>query len=194
MSALVSEPVFDAARAGDVAALERLLDSSQPSLRRYAQRSCLISDVDDAVQEVLWILSRYVHRLRSAAALTTFLFRVMRRECRRLARKSLRVDLWDEARTDAIMARFPPPLLRLEIAAAIQSLPEPYRAVIVLRDFEELTISELAERLEISRAAVKSRLHRARELVREYLCDQCDAGPRSLPEESAEREPDEQQR
>jgi RNA polymerase sigma factor (sigma-70 family) len=95
----------------------------------------------------------------------------MRRECRRLARKSLGVDLWDEARTDAIMARWSPPLLRLEIAAAIQSLPEQYRAVLVLRDFEELTISELAQRLELSRPAVKSRLHRARELVREYLCD-----------------------
>jgi RNA polymerase sigma factor (sigma-70 family) len=52
-------------------------------------------------------------------------------------------------------------------------LPEHYREVLVLRDFEELTISELAARLTLTRAAVKSRLHRARELVREYLCDQC---------------------
>ena len=179
---------------GDVAAIGRLLELSQPSLRRYAQRSCLLSDVDDAVQEVLWILSRHVRRLRSAAALTTFLFRVMRRECRRLARKSLRIDLWDEARTDAVVARFSPPLLRLEIATAVQSLPEHYRAVLVLRDFEELTISELAERLAISRAAVKCRLRRARELVREYLCDQCESSTRSPAEDRAEREPHEHDR
>jgi RNA polymerase sigma-70 factor (ECF subfamily) len=55
--------------------------------------------------------------------------------------------------------------------AAIQSLPEHYRDVLVLRDFEELTISELAARLDLTRAGVYCRLHRARELVREYLCD-----------------------
>jgi RNA polymerase sigma factor (sigma-70 family) len=173
VSALVSEPLFDAARMGDLAAIDRLLELTQPSLRRYAQRNCLITDVDDAVQEVMLVLSRYVGKIRSAAALARFLFQVMRRECRRMARKSLGIDLWDEARTDAIVARLPPPELRLEIVAAIQSLPEHYREVLVLRDFEELTISELASRLELTRAAVKSRLHRARELVREYLCDQC---------------------
>jgi RNA polymerase sigma factor (sigma-70 family) len=172
VSALISQNLFDAARTGDLTAIDRLLELTQPSLRRYAQRSCLISDVDDAVQEVLLVLSRYVGRVRSAASLARFLFQVMRRECRRLARKSLRIDLWDEARTEAIVARLPPPELRLEIVAAIQSLPEHYRDVLVLRDFEELTISELAARLELTRAAVKSRLHRARELVREYLCDQ----------------------
>jgi RNA polymerase sigma factor (sigma-70 family) len=173
VSALVSEPLFDAARLGDLAAIDRLLELTQPSLRRYAQRNCLISDVDDAVQEVMLILSRYVGKIRSAASLARFLFQVMRRECRRMARKSLGIDLWDEARTDAVLARLPPPELRLEIVAAIQSLPEHYREVLVLRDFEELTISELASRLELTRASVKSRLHRARELVREYLCDQC---------------------
>jgi RNA polymerase sigma factor (sigma-70 family) len=173
VSALVSEPLFDAARMGDLAAIDRLLELTQPSLRRYAQRNCLITDVDDAVQEVMLVLSRYVGKIRSAASLARFLFQVMRRECRRMARKSLGIDLWDEARTDAIVARLPPPELRLEIVAAIQSLPEHYREVLVLRDFEELTISELASRLELTRAAVKSRLHRARELVREYLCDQC---------------------
>jgi DNA-directed RNA polymerase specialized sigma24 family protein len=41
--------------------------------------------------------------------------------------------------------------------------------VLVLRDFEGLTIGELAERLETSTAAIKGRLHRARELTRDYL-------------------------
>jgi DNA-directed RNA polymerase specialized sigma24 family protein len=41
--------------------------------------------------------------------------------------------------------------------------------VILLRDFEELTIGEIASRLALTPAAVKSRLHRARSLAREYL-------------------------
>jgi len=169
MRAAAIAPIFERARAGDTEALSELLEQTQPDLRRYAQRSCLISDVDDAVQETLWILSRYVDRVKSELGLSRWLFRVMRRECRRLARKSLSLDLWDEARTDQIMARSPQPQLRLEIARAIESLPEHYRQVLVRRDFEELTIAELAEALELSPANVKSRLHRARELVREYL-------------------------
>ena len=82
------------------------------------------------------------------------------------------LDLWDEARTDQILARLPPALLRLELARAIDSLPEHYRQVLLLRDFEELTIGELSQALEITPANVKSRLHRARELVREYLVAQ----------------------
>ena len=50
------QPLLDAARAGDVSAIERLLAVCQPDIRRYAQRNCLISDVDDAVQESLLVL------------------------------------------------------------------------------------------------------------------------------------------
>jgi DNA-directed RNA polymerase specialized sigma24 family protein len=41
--------------------------------------------------------------------------------------------------------------------------------VLVLRDLEELTIGEVAMRLSLSREATKSRLHRARAMIREYL-------------------------
>jgi len=42
---------------------------------------------------------------------------------------------------------------------------------VLLRDFEELTIAEIATRLGEPPGAIKSRLHRARELVREYMLD-----------------------
>ena len=59
--------------------------------------------------------------------------------------------------------------LRIDLARAIQSLPEHYRAVLLLRDVEELTIDEIAARLTLTREAAKARLHRARRLVRDYL-------------------------
>jgi RNA polymerase sigma factor (sigma-70 family) len=52
---------------------------------------------------------------------------------------------------------------------APESLPPDYREILLLRDFEELTIGEIAQRLGITPAAAKSRLHRARTLAREYL-------------------------
>lgn len=45
----------------------------------------------------------------------------------------------------------------------------PKKTSVLLRDFEELTIAEIAERLDEQPGAIKSRLHRARELVREYM-------------------------
>lgn len=59
--------------------------------------------------------------------------------------------------------------LRIDLAAALESLPAHYLEVVLLRDFEDLTISEIAERLDEQSGAIKSRLHRARELVREYM-------------------------
>ena len=161
--------LIEAARSGTPSALERLLVQCQPELRRYAQRSCLISDVDDAVQEALMIASRYLSSLRHARAWSRWMFRIVRRECHRMARVSLRRDLWGDGAVDALVATRSEDELRLDLTAALESLPRQYRDVLVLRDFEGLTIGEMAERLETSTAAIKGRLHRARELTREYL-------------------------
>jgi RNA polymerase sigma factor (sigma-70 family) len=162
-------PMLDAARGGDPAALEQLLRLCQPDIRRYAQRHCLISDVDDAVQEALWILSRKLGSLKALAALSGWLFKVVQRECRRLGRKAFRFDPYEEEKLEQWLATHSSDALRVELIQALESLPAPYREVILLRDFEELTIGELAERLGLTAAAAKSRLHRARQLAREYL-------------------------
>jgi RNA polymerase sigma factor (sigma-70 family) len=161
--------LIEAARSGAPAALERLLVAARPDLRRYAQKSCFVSDVDDAVQESLLVLSRYVTSLRHARAWSRWMFRIVRRHCHRLARLALRQDLWDDERVETMLARRTEHELRLDLAAALESLPAPHLRVIVLRDFESLTVAEMARRLKITPAAVKGRLHRGRELVREYL-------------------------
>jgi RNA polymerase sigma-70 factor (ECF subfamily) len=58
---------------------------------------------------------------------------------------------------------------RPDLTNAIQSLPEHYRQIVLLRDVDVLTIDEIAQSLSLSREAVKGRLHRARGLIREYL-------------------------
>ncbi|HEX2009601.1 MAG TPA: sigma-70 family RNA polymerase sigma factor [Roseateles sp.] len=162
-------PVLEAAHGGDARAMEQLLRLCRPDVRRYAQRHCLISDVDDAVQEALLLLARRLHGLRAVAAFSGWLLRVVQRECRRLGRKALAYDPYDEEKLEHWLAAHDDDSLRLELSHALQSLPAHYREVILLRDFEELAIAEIAARLGLTVAAVKSRLHRARELAREYL-------------------------
>lgn len=162
-------PLLEAAHVGDPAALDRLLRVCQPDIRRYAQRHCMISDVDDAVQEALMILSRRLESIRSLAAFSGWLFKVVQRECRRLGRNTLRYDPYDEEKLENWLAVHSNDTLRLELVRALEALPEHYRDIILMRDFNELTIAEMAQELKMTPAAVKSRLHRARELTREYL-------------------------
>ncbi|HQT27248.1 MAG TPA: sigma-70 family RNA polymerase sigma factor, partial [Burkholderiales bacterium] len=107
--------------------------------------------------------------LRAVAAFSSWLFRIVRRECRRLEKKLFGFDSIED---DALIESAPIETLRFEVVQALESMPAHYREVVVLRDIEELTIGEMASRLGMSAAAVKSRLHRARLLLREYLLEE----------------------
>ena len=158
-----------AAQTGDPVAIEGLLAACQTDARRYARRHCQASDVDDAVQESLLVVARRVRGLQAAAAFSSWLFTVIRRECLRLQRAMFRHDPLDEEVIERQIAARSDDALRIDLANALESLPAHYREVVLLRDFEELTIAEIAERFDEPTGAVKSRLHRARLLVREYL-------------------------
>lgn len=162
-------PLLEAARLGDAAALEGLLRICQPDVRRYAFRHCLMSDVDDAVQETLLIVARRLASLRAVAAFSGWLFQIVRRECRRLERRLFRLDPYDEEKMETWLATSSDETVRLDLISALESLPAHYREVILLRDFHGLTIREIATQMRLTTPATKSRLHRARQLMREYL-------------------------
>ncbi|WP_374336168.1 RNA polymerase sigma factor [Leeia sp.] len=161
--------LVQAAQTGDPAAISQLLAQCQPDVRRYARRHCHASDVDDAVQESLLTLSRKLGGLKAAIAFTAWLSTVIKRHCMKLARITLRLNPLDEEAIAQQLTSRTDISLRIDLTHALESLPEHYRAVILLRDFEALTIAEIAAQLRESPGAIKSRLHRARELIREYL-------------------------
>jgi RNA polymerase sigma-70 factor (ECF subfamily) len=167
----IRERLAKEAIAGDREALVRLIEIVQPDVRRFARAQCQSSDAEDAVQEALWQLYRRVGMLRTARALPAWLFTVIRRECLRLARAAFRHQLSGSTFDESRLAKHSPAELRIDVAAAIDSLPANYRQIVVLRDFEERTIDQIGAALHLSREAVKGRLHRARALLREYLLD-----------------------
>ena len=65
--------------------------------------------------------------------------------------------------------------MRIVLEAAVDSLPETYRSVFLLREVEEMSTAETAECLELSEEAVKVRLHRARVLLRKHIYAQTGA-------------------
>lgn len=158
------------ARRGEAAAMEALLRHTQPDARRFARRFCATAeDAEDAVQVALWQVHRRLGSLRDTAALAGWVFRIVTRACLRLLRLRGREAALEETAMERLVAETPEPALRQDIVRAMTALPEPYRAILILRDVEEMTAPEAADLLGISVPAAKSRLHRARALLREAL-------------------------
>jgi RNA polymerase sigma factor (sigma-70 family) len=148
--------LIEAARGGDADALGSLIVAAQPDIRRYAARNCHAADIDDAVQETLLLLYRRVGALRAVTSFSAWLFAVARRACLRLLRRSAGIA---EAPADDVemrLSHLAPEDIRIDPCRAIQSLPDHYREVILLRDIEELSIDEIAGVLALTRESVKA--------------------------------------
>ncbi len=167
----VDATTLSAARAGDPVAMNALLAGLRPDIRRYAAYQCgRATAIDDVVQETLIIVNRRIGSINNLAAFGAWLAKVVTRLCLLPALQLIRAtESLVHIENSVDFSTRPTDELRIDVARAIESLPEQYRVVIVMRDFEELTIGEMAEKPVLTREATKSRLHRARAMVREYL-------------------------
>lgn len=114
--------LLEAARGGNQDAILSLLAIAQPDIRRYAAQACRVSDdINDAVQEALWVLYRRIGTLRTITAFSRWLFAIVRRECLKLAQKVLKgkVDIKDIENAQQFSFR-PQFELRIDLARAIQ--------------------------------------------------------------------------
>jgi RNA polymerase sigma factor (sigma-70 family) len=172
----MKDALFEGARAGDPAALEELMRERRAQVIRYAMRLCISpADAEEATQEALLALARYVGALREVAALSTWLFAAVRTHCTRLARRSLRYVLaGDRSEPLAIEGKTPEEQLvdrqlRQRLSVILAELDPALREVLVRRDILGQSAREAADALGISVAALKSRLHRARAEAKQRL-------------------------
>ncbi|AUX44682.1 RNA polymerase sigma24 factor [Sorangium cellulosum] len=172
------DTVLAAAARGDDGALELLVRAYHDRVYRFGLRVCRDAfDADDAVQEAFTKLARRPDVAGDPGVLS-WLMTVVRNLCLRMlrpfarerARLGVRVD---DADADAAPSAELDPQAALErwrlvraVHEAIAGLEPPYREVLVLRDVEGLTGEEVCATLGLSEAAMKSRLHRARQAVR----------------------------
>lgn len=176
------EPLHDVEVVDDV--LRGDLDAFEQLMRRHNQRvfrttRAILKDDDeaqDAAQQA-WIAAyRHLGTWQRRSAFSTWLVRIAVNEASRRRRAPERshlrvVDaLGDaEAQTASPEANVARTHLRKILEEAIDCLPDSMRAVLVLRDLEELSAKETAESLGLSDEAVRVRLHRARRLLRGHL-------------------------
>lgn len=172
MGTLSSLELVEAACRGDVEAIEQLLLQYHPTLTRFARNYCATpQDVEDAVQEALWIAYQKIGTLRTAAAFVSWLFRIVRHQCYRLLRIKQREYGADETCTLDDVEANPESYacLKHDIVTALAGLPLHYREILLMRDVEGLTTPEVAVSLNLTIETVKSRLHRARKMLRQML-------------------------
>jgi RNA polymerase sigma-70 factor (ECF subfamily) len=144
------------------------------------------ADAEDIVQEAVLKAFKGLHSFRQEAKFSTWLIQITLNEAKMRLRKDRRhlyesldegqcsedgdyvpKDLadWREIPSEALEQKE----LREALIKALNSLPEKYRTVFVLRDVQKLTIAETVQALGISEASVKTRLSRARLKMRDTL-------------------------
>lgn len=171
------EELVRRAKNGDQTALEQLLTSIAPSIQRFGMRMCKDKpDSDDVLQDTLMTVLQHLSEFEGRSSFSSWVFALTRSACTRRRRglknqSGVELDLATELRQDG-----PTPEQGAEgrqlsrmLTEALDALPVDYREVILLRDIESLTAPEAAEALGISVDALKSRLHRARQALRDAL-------------------------
>ncbi|HME71402.1 MAG TPA: sigma-70 family RNA polymerase sigma factor [Myxococcota bacterium] len=183
--------LLDRLRAGDEEAYEELVRANGGRMLAVARR--LLSSEEDArdvVQDAFLLAFRALPQFEGGCRLSTWLHRIvvnaalMKLRSRRRHPEGSIEELLPRFETDGhrIPGDVPerdPEDVKLErdqlsqvVRGCIAQLPERYRTVLVLRDIEELSTEEACELLGLSRDAVKTRLHRARQALRSHLQDE----------------------
>jgi len=181
-------PCGQSGELSDLAIIERVLNGDLSAyeliMRRYNQRLFRIArgmlgadyEAEDVVQEAYVSAWKHLADFKGNAKFATWLTRILVNAASARRRKKSRIQLADDIIPMYSKTPDENPLSQASraeaqvlLGQAVDSLPEKMRTVFVMRLVEGLSVEETADGLGISCANVKTRLHRARALVREAL-------------------------
>jgi RNA polymerase sigma-70 factor (ECF subfamily) len=194
--------------AGETGAFDRFVEHFRSRIFHYSWLMCgQPEDAEEVAQETLLKVFENFASLRQPERVRPWVFRIARNACLMQRRRSIFAPAYelslDELASGAETAdEANPPdrqLLRAELRAVldrvIMELPPAYRAVVVLRDIEELSTEDTAQILDLTPDVVKTRLHRGRVAMRQKLdcyvnnhCLEDQPSPDPAPLTAAERE------
>ncbi|EOL42543.1 sigma-70 family RNA polymerase sigma factor [Enterococcus phoeniculicola] len=116
-------------------------------------------DVADVMQETILISYRDIHTLKNPNYFHTWIYRILVNNCKKILEKNKRVsyeefDIPTNDSTD-----------KLELAELISYLSDKYRIPLILYYYNDFSINEISQILELPTGTIKSRLHRGRHLL-----------------------------
>ena len=177
----------------DEEAVRRVLggetDLFEVIMRRYNQRLYRVArailrndgEAEDVIQDAYVRAYEHLDQFAGRAAFSTWLTRIAVHEALARKRRSGRLEELETVQNkddyrSILKSSAPDPEAQTAqsqahhlLAEAIDSLPDDYRTIVVMRDVEEMNVAETASSLEVSEAVVKTRLHRAHAMLRKEL-------------------------
>jgi RNA polymerase sigma-70 factor (ECF subfamily) len=183
--------LVEALRREEPDAADRLVERYGDRVYRLAMRiTGLNEDAEEAAQDALWTVARKIHMFKGESAFGSWIYRITAnaayQKLRTRRQKSAEIAIEDVLPSLDGDGRHFEPMddwsnrvdeqalqgeLRRVLQQAIDGLPADYRTALVLHDVEGLSNPDIAEALNISLPAVKSRVHRSRLFVRKQLAD-----------------------
>lgn len=162
------EELIERMNEGDAAAFEVLYLRYRDWVHRLAWRfTGNQEDALDVVQETFAYLLKKFPGFHLTASITTFLYPVVKHLSLNIRRR--RSASAGEESLMAIPDDDDDETSRAELAAALAALSEEHREVVLMRFVDDMSLGEIAEALTIPSGTVKSRLHRALEILRADL-------------------------
>ena len=144
----------------------------------YRFYGCEPHEAEDIAQEVFLRIFRSIGKFEGRSSFFTYLYKVTMNLCFKKRKSSKAVASLDELQDhgaglcdsrSSVESDYQKEELGKMVHEAISSLPEEQRAVVVLNRFQGLSYEEIAQVLNLSLPAVKSRLHRAKIALKEKL-------------------------
>ncbi|MGH9028461.1 MAG: RNA polymerase sigma factor, partial [Acidimicrobiales bacterium] len=176
LRATEDEAIVEKARNGDRRALEQLLLLHFDRVHAVCRRMlCNDLDAEDATQDTLMSAVRALPHFDGQSSFGTWIYRIATNTCidelRRRKRRPLQlvgdsidteIDRLSPSPADVVASR-------IDVDAALATLPEEYRAAVVLRDVCDLPYEEIARVLEVPLGTVRSRISRGRAALADLL-------------------------
>jgi RNA polymerase sigma-70 factor, ECF subfamily len=178
--------LLDRAQEGDIDAFEKLIESHRKKVFNIALR--MLSDYDDAAdmaQEVFIRIYRSIKDFKQEAQFPTWVYRITTNVCldelrKRKNKRTVSID--EEIKLDdgelKMQIEDDRPLphdaverndIRKAVRDAIKVLPEHFRIIVILRDIQGMSYSEISKILKTPEGTVKSRINRARQALKDIL-------------------------
>jgi RNA polymerase sigma factor (sigma-70 family) len=175
----MSEPtdleLLEGWRAGDASAGKQLFERHFDSIFGFFETKCP-SDADDLVQSTFLACLKAKTQFRAESSFRTYLFTIARNELYHLLRTRQRKDAKLDFELSSIAQIVSTPGTKLArnqehqlLVAKMQTLPVEQQMLLELHYWEEMDIAALAEIFESPAATIRTRLHRARNALRDLL-------------------------
>lgn len=155
------------AKNGDNEAFLELINENKLNIYRVA-RGILSNehDIEDAIQNTIIKAYEKINTLKKNEFFRTWLVRILINECNEIIRKNKRIVSINESNHEE---KYNDYYENIDLANAINSLSEELRVTTVLFYFEDMSIKDIALILNIPNGTVRSRLSRARKILREII-------------------------